>query len=70
MVEFDLKENVESTIRIFNLTGSLVKTINLGMKAKGNHKVDFNASELSVGSYIISLESGNERSVAKFIVTR
>jgi hypothetical protein len=70
VLEFDLNENVESTIRIFNLTGSLVKTIQLGKLAKGNHKVDFNASDLSVGSYIISLESGNERSVSKFIVTR
>jgi len=70
VLEFDLKDNVESTVRVFNLTGSVVKTIKLGKLSKGNHKVDFNASDLSVGSYIISLESNGERSVAKFIVTR
>ena len=69
-LSFNLNENVETTIKIFNLTGSLVKTINLGMITKGEHKERFNASELSVGSYIISLESGSERKVAKFIVTR
>ena len=69
-LEFDLIENLESTINVYNLAGTLVKTMQLGRKAKGNHKVEFNATDLSVGSYIISLESGNERSVAKFIVTR
>ncbi|MBL4592981.1 MAG: T9SS type A sorting domain-containing protein [Flavobacteriales bacterium] len=70
VLAFDLKENKETTVKIFNLTGSLVKTIKLGALAKGNHKVKFDASALSIGSYIISLESGSERSVAKFIVTR
>ena len=67
---FKLNENVETTIKVFNLTGSLVKTINLGMKTKGDHTERFDASDLSIGSYVISLESGSERKVAKFIVTR
>jgi hypothetical protein len=67
---FKLRENVETTIRIYNLTGSLVRTIELGVTTKGEHKERFDASTLSVGSYIISLESGSERKVAKFIVTR
>jgi hypothetical protein len=69
-LSFDLKENAETTIKIYNLTGSLAKTIKLGNKAKGKNAVQFDASSLSVGSYIISLESGLERSIAKFIVTR
>ncbi|MBL4669446.1 MAG: T9SS type A sorting domain-containing protein, partial [Flavobacteriales bacterium] len=70
VLAFDLKKNSETTIKIYNLTGSLVKSIKLGVKAKGNHQVKFDASLLCVGTYIISLESGTERSVAKFIVTR
>jgi hypothetical protein len=70
VLTFDLKNNAETAVKIFNLTGSLVKTMNLGMKTKGENKEAFNASDLSVGSYIISLESNGERSVAKFIVTR
>jgi len=69
-IAFDLKESSPTKIKIYNLTGSLVKTIDLGTKAKGNHKIKFDASSLSVGSYLISLESGAERKVAKFIVTR
>jgi len=69
-LSFNVKENVETTIKIYNLTGSLVKTINLGMTTKGEHKERFDASALSIGSYVISLESGSDRTVAKFIVTR
>lgn len=69
-ISFNLNENVETTVRIYNLTGSLVKTIELGLTTKGEHTERFDASDLSVGSYIISLESGSERKVAKFIVTR
>ena len=69
-LSFNVRENVETTIRIYNLTGSLVKTIELGLTTKGEHKERFDASTLSIGSYIISLESGSERKVAKFIVTR
>ncbi|MDG1477420.1 MAG: T9SS type A sorting domain-containing protein [Vicingaceae bacterium] len=69
-LSFKINENVETTINIYNLTGSLVKTIELGMKAMGEHTERFDASDLSVGSYVISLESGSERKVAKFIVTR
>ena len=66
----DFFENVETSIKIYSLTGSLVKEINLGLTTKGEHKQRFDASILSIGSYFISLESGNDREVAKFIVTR
>ena len=70
MIEFDLNENSNTTINVYSLTGKLVKTMKLGVKTKGNHKVKLDASNLSIGSYILSLESDSERSVAKFIVTR
>ena len=70
VVAFDLNKQTTTKLNVYNLSGSLVKTIDLGTKAKGNHKVKFDVTLLSIGSYIISLESGSERSVAKFIVTR
>ncbi len=69
-IAFDLKEKANTKVNIYNLSGSLVKTIDLGIKTEGNHKVKFDATSLSIGSYIISLQSGNEKNIAKFIVTR
>lgn len=69
-ISFDLNEKINAKVNIYNLSGSLVKTIDLGVKAEGNHKVKFDVSSLSIGSYIVSLQAGNNKSVAKFIVTR
>ncbi len=69
-IGFSLKNNSDIKVNIYNLTGSLVKTIDLGTKIKGYNKVKFDASSLSVGTYIVSLKSNSETKVAKFIVTR
>jgi len=49
-------------ISIYNITGSLVKEINL----EGNER-EINISELPAGSYIISVEDERESIVKKFI---
>ncbi|MGB0881773.1 MAG: T9SS type A sorting domain-containing protein [Vicingaceae bacterium] len=69
-LSFKINENVQTTVKIFNLSGALVKTIDLGFTAQGEHKQRIDASDLSVGSYILTLEAGSERKVTKFIVTR
>jgi hypothetical protein len=61
VVAFQLNETSNTTINIYNLTGSLVKTIRVGNKGVGKHKVQFDASALSIGSYILSLDNGSEK---------
>ena len=69
-IEFDLNANNNVSFKIYNLSGSLVQTQNLGKRTKGHNKVRFNASSLSQGTYILSLDNGTDRKVAKFIVNR
>jgi len=69
-ISFDLNSSTKATVNIYSLTGKLVNTMNLGSKNEGNHKVKFDASNLGVGTYIISLVTDQETSVAKFIVSR
>jgi hypothetical protein len=69
-ISFNLQNSSETIAKIYNLTGSLVKTIDFGKLSKGKHNERFDASDLSIGSYFVSIESGENRSVAKFIVTR
>ncbi|MCO6499753.1 MAG: T9SS type A sorting domain-containing protein [Vicingus serpentipes] len=68
-ISFNLKDNAKTIANIYNLTGKLVKTVDFGPLSKGEHNERFDASSLSIGTYILSVESGNNRSVAKFIVT-
>lgn len=69
-IAFNLAERTNTVVKVYNLSGALVKTINLGTKAKGVNKASINVADLSIGSYILSLEAGANKSVAKFIVTR
>jgi len=69
-IAFNLAERTNAVVKVYNLSGALVKTINLGTKAKGPNKSSINVADLSIGSYILSLEAGANKSVAKFIVTR
>jgi|GEM_PF-635848 len=69
-ISFNLKNNSKTIAKIYSLTGKLVKAIDFGYLAKGEHNENFDASNFSIGSYIVSIESGNNRSIAKFIVTR
>jgi hypothetical protein len=48
-IEFNLADRSNAVVKIYNLSGSLVKTINLGSKAKGANKENINVSELSIG---------------------
>lgn len=69
-VTFDLKENLKTSVKIYSLTGKLVEVIDLGFKSAGNHKVRIDATRLNIGTYIVSLETGTQKDVAKLIVTK
>jgi hypothetical protein len=55
-------------ISVYNLSGTLVKSVDLGMRPEGRHDAIINIANLSAGTYIMSLTMGNRRSSSKFIV--
>jgi len=59
--EFSFYINTECdvTISIFNLLGEKVEIISLGNLEAGDHTVDYNASDLSVGTYLYKIEAGS-----------
>lgn len=61
-ISFSLKESSRVNLSIFNSKGELVQTLFEGKKDKGNHSVEFNATELNSGIYFYKLttESGCE----------
>lgn len=67
-ISFNLnkKENVE--INVFNLSGKLVKSINLQSLPAGNQKTVINCSSLDKGVYIVQLKAGNKTTSSKFII--
>jgi hypothetical protein len=67
-VAFELETSSKVEIGIYNLSGNLVKSVDLGKRPEGRHEAIINISNLSAGSYIMSLTTGNLRSASKFIV--
>ena len=67
-LSFELNRSSLVNISIYNLNGSLVKTLydNVRMN-KGNNISQINASELSMGTYIVVVKADEEQEVVKFI---
>jgi photosystem II stability/assembly factor-like uncharacterized protein len=55
-----------TTIRIYSLTGSLVKTYNTPVKT-GANSIQLNVSDLSTGGYIVYLSNGAKKATTKLI---
>lgn len=69
-IDIAVSAATRGVVKVFNLSGAVVKTIDLGTLQKGTHKIDFDASELSIGTYIMLLDGDKAQKVTKFIVNR
>jgi hypothetical protein len=57
-------------LSISDLTGRQIKTITSGNVSAGDHTVQFDASDLSSGSYVITLESGSVKLARQIVVMK
>ncbi|MBK8660286.1 MAG: Omp28-related outer membrane protein [Ignavibacteriales bacterium] len=64
-ISYSLPEATEITLSVYNTLGELVKVLDSGFKPEGNHKMEFKASELPSGVYLLTLNSPIGNSVKK-----
>ena len=79
-IPFELKENSEVKIRIYNATGSLVRELNLGGKVAGLYVTpdkaaywdgkDENGISVASGVYFYTIQAGKFSAVKKMIVSK
>ena len=67
-LSFELKEGANVSYQVFDMTGRMVMSQNLGCVAEGEHQVTINAENLSAGSYILRLSQGAKTNAVKFMV--
>ncbi len=67
---FTTPTEAQIVLSISDLTGRQIKVITSGNVSSGEHTVQFDASTLSSGSYIITLESGAIRLARQIVVAR
>ena len=67
-LQFALGKNGMTTIRIIDLSGKLMKEIS-NYYAAGQHIVALDLSKLSIGQYIVAVESNGVRQTTKLVIT-
>ena len=69
-IEFELNNQSNVEISIYNLSGRIIQSKTLGNLGQGTHKTQIDAANLPKGTYLIRLISGNQMATGKFIVIK
>ena len=69
-ITFELNKESSVKLNIYNIAGELVQTILSSDLAAGTYKVNFDASQLSSGTYIYSLITGDQRLTKKMTLIK
>jgi flagellar hook assembly protein FlgD len=64
---FNLDEVSDVTVKIYNLSGSLVKTITKKNLEGGKQSLSLDSAEMPKGTYIVKMNAGQQNETAKFI---
>lgn len=70
MIRYQLAENSDVDLAVFNLLGQKVTTLASGMQAAGAYTVTFDGSGLASGIYYYSLQASGYRAGKKMILTK
>lgn len=65
-----LSQSEQVRVDIYSLKGTLVKSVDMGILARGEQKVSVSADGLVNGTYLLKVTSGAKFQVAKFVVAR
>lgn len=59
MIKYELEKNAKVALNVYDVTGKIVATQNIGEQNAGSHTVNFNAADLAAGMYYYSLTVNN-----------
>ncbi len=69
-IEFSVPSDGRVQLKVYSLTGALVKTIMDEHKAAGYYSIDFNASQVPSGVYFYELSGGGHQIVKKMMILK
>lgn len=69
-IAFNLGKAGDVRVTVYDLSGKLFKTILLSKLQAGDQKVDFEASEIPSGTYLLSLNGEGVRASGRFVVAK
>jgi hypothetical protein len=65
-----LAQSEQVRVDIYSLKGTLVKSVEMGVLARGEQKISVSADGMVNGTYILKVTSGAKSQVAKFVIAR
>ncbi len=69
-IYYELAENSDVTLEVFNTRGEKVASLVNGQQPAGNHSVSFDASDLSSGIYLYTLKTNDDVMTKKMVLAR
>lgn len=69
-IKFSLPSDSKVVVKVYNALGEEVRTLINGTFEAGYHQVNFNASSLSSGVYLYTIEAGEFTSVKKMVLLK
>ena len=70
IIKYTLGSNEIVSFEVIDVTGKVVKTIELGSQGSGQHQIEMNANEFNKGIYFYTLTAGDSRMTKKMVVTK
>jgi hypothetical protein len=67
-ISFSLEQSEKVSIKIFDMTGRIVKTLADGLFAEGENKIEWNVENENPGMYFLRMEAGNYSQTEKISV--
>lgn len=69
-IAFSIEATGPASLTVYDLTGSKVATLVNGMMNAGNHEIAFDASNLSSGVYVYTLQAGDRVESRKMVLVK
>ena len=70
IIKYEIPENTNVTLEVFDVLGRLIKTLVNENKSAGRYEVEFNASELSSGLYLYKINAGGFEQTRKMLLLK
>ena len=67
-MNYKLDDTADVQFEIYDLTGKLVKNMNMYNQATGEHQVNFDVNEFEAGTYLIRMTANGQQTTAKFMI--
>lgn len=69
-IQFNLPDEMNVSLSIYNVKGELVENVINGIKEAGNHKINFDGSSYTSGIYYYILNANGKRAVRKMMLVK